>query len=179
MSDDPLAQGVILRADPHACFACGDLNANGLQLKLHVATDSCWTEMEIAERFQGWEGMVHGGVISTLLDEVLSWSCIGEDLWAVTARLSVEYKKPAIVGRRLRAEGRIVERRRRVITTAGRLVDLESGDVLATAEGVHVTVNEEKKAELQARYGNLRERRLEAERELLARAAAPASPAAE
>jgi uncharacterized protein (TIGR00369 family) len=171
MSDDPLSQGVVLRVDPHACFACGDTNPIGLQLALHVATDSCWTELEVAERFQGWEGMVHGGVVSTILDEVLSWSCIGEDLWAVTARLSVEYKKPVMIGRRIRAEGRIVERRRRLITTAGRIVDLESGDVLATAEGVHIVVDAAKKEELQARYGNLRERRLEAEQELLARAA--------
>src|SRR5664280_1686427 len=78
--------GVVIRTEPHACFACGDLNETGLRLLPHLYAGGCWVELAIPERFQGWEGVVHGGIISTILDEVMSWSMVERDRWAVTAR---------------------------------------------------------------------------------------------
>lgn len=166
---DRARDGVLLKAEPHSCFACGDLNEIGLQLQLYLVPGGCWTELSVPERFQGWEGVVHGGIISTILDEVMSWSLIERDLWGVTARMSVEFKKPLIVGQGIRAEAHIVEDRRRIVTAAGRIVDAQTGDELATSEGTFVTVNEAKKLQLQQRYGNLAEARRAAEREAAAR----------
>ena len=157
--------GVVLRTEPHACFACGDLNEVGLHLQLHLFPGGCWTELVVPDRFQGWEGVAHGGIVSTILDEVMTWSLIERDRWGVTARLTVAFKRPLMIGRRIRAEGRVVEDRRRLVTTAGSVVDAETGDELASAEGTFVTVTESKKRQLQARYGNLAEARRAAERE--------------
>ena len=137
---------------PHSCFACGELNAHGLRLRLHVAGDACWTETTLSSDFQGWEGITHGGIVATILDEVMGWALATADSWGYTARMTVEYKKPTQVGRRLRAEGRIVERRRRVINTAGRLLDAETGELLATADAVYVAAPPERLAELKERY---------------------------
>lgn len=162
------AAGVVIKTEPHACFGCGELNQTGLQLQLHLVTGGCWTELVVPERFQGWEGVVHGGVISTILDELMTWSLIERDSWGVTARLAVEFKRPLFVGQRIRGEGRVMEDRRRVVTTAGTIVDVETGLELAAAEATFVTVGEAKKRELQQRYGNLADARRAADREAAA-----------
>jgi uncharacterized protein (TIGR00369 family) len=145
----------ILKSEPHSCFGCGELNRAGLHLELHLEPGGCWTELVIPDRFQGWEGVVHGGILSTILDEVMTWSLIERDSWGVTARLSVDFKQPVFVGRRVRAVGRVVEDRRRIVTTAGTIVDAETGTELAAAQGTFVTVTAARKRELEARYGNL------------------------
>jgi acyl-coenzyme A thioesterase PaaI-like protein len=137
---------------PHACFACGELNTHGLHLVLHVAGDTCWTELTLGPDFQGWEGIAHGGIVATILDEVMGWALAGADAWGFTARLSIEYKRPVPVGARIRGEGRLVERRRRLMTVTGRLVDAGTGEVFATAEGIYVAAPAAQLAELKARY---------------------------
>ena len=73
---------------PHHCFACGTLNTHGLQLDLHIEEGRSWTELRLDERFQGWEAIAHGGIVCTILDEVMAWSLVGADNWGVTARLA-------------------------------------------------------------------------------------------
>src|ERR1035437_994551 len=84
---------VVLKTEPHACFGCGELNEAGLHLQLHLEPGRCWTELVIPDRFEGWEGIVHGGIISTILDEVMSWSLIERDSWGVTARPNIDFKQ--------------------------------------------------------------------------------------
>jgi uncharacterized protein (TIGR00369 family) len=155
---DETVQEAVLRYEdfrirPHGCFACGELNEIGLHLKLHLTTGRCRTELEIPRRFEGWEGIIHGGILCTILDEVMAWALVASDNWGVTARMSVEFKKPVTVGQVIRAEGWITESRRRVQSTAGRIVDAESGAELATAEGTYVAASDTRKRELKELYG--------------------------
>jgi acyl-coenzyme A thioesterase PaaI-like protein len=145
--------GVRFQFAAHNCFACGTLNANGLGLELHVEPGRCWTELELDRRFEGWDGIAHGGITATILDEVMAWSLVGSDNWGVTARLAVEFRRPVPIGSRVRAEGWITTSRRRVVDTAARIVDGASGTELATATGVYVAADATRKRELQDRYG--------------------------
>jgi acyl-coenzyme A thioesterase PaaI-like protein len=153
IAGDVRVRGRRLELVPHNCFACGTLNAQGLQLRLHATGDRCWTELVLSDRFEGWEGIAHGGVLSTILDEVMAWALVDRDNWGVTARLSVEFRRPVPIGRPIRAEGWVVDERRRLVTTSGRLLDAASGEELATATAVYVGAGEARKAELKARYG--------------------------
>ena len=139
--------------DPHNCFACGSLNANGLHLDLHFEADRCWTALAIPERFQGWDDIAHGGIVSTILDEVMAWSLVDRDNWGLTARLNVQFKRPVPLGRPVRAEGWITASRRRLIETAATIVDTATGEVLATARGTYIAAPDDRKQELKARYG--------------------------
>ena len=139
--------------EPHNCFACGSLNASGLHLDLHVDGERCWTTIELAGRFQGWDGIAHGGIVCTLLDEVMAWSVVEHDNWGLTARLSVEFKRPVPLETPIRAEGWVTRTRRRLITTAGRVVDPATDAILATAEATYVAAPEDRKKELKERYG--------------------------
>jgi acyl-coenzyme A thioesterase PaaI-like protein len=138
--------------EPHHCFACGSLSEHGMQLDLHVSGERCWTELELADRFQGWEGIAHGGIVCTILDEVMAWSLAVSDNWGLTARMTVAFKRPVPLGVPIRAEGWMTNRRRRLVETAARLVDGSTGELLATAEAVYVPADEERKHELMARY---------------------------
>jgi uncharacterized protein (TIGR00369 family) len=137
---------------PHNCFACGELNEHGLKLQLHLQERRSWTELVLEERFEGWAGVTHGGIIATILDEVMAWALVAEDNWGVTARMTLDFKRPVAVGTKVRAEGWIVRNRRRLIDTAGQIVDAD-GNLLATGEAVYVAAGEERKRELMERYG--------------------------
>jgi acyl-coenzyme A thioesterase PaaI-like protein len=153
-----LVQPVLLsysdfRLRPHHCFACGELSESGLHLKLNLEPGRCWTELELPRRFEGWEGIIHGGIICTILDEVMAWSLVANDNWGVTARMSVDFRKPVTVGQPIRAEGWITEDRRRIQVTAARLVDAVTGVELAAAQATYVAASESRKRELKELYG--------------------------
>jgi acyl-coenzyme A thioesterase PaaI-like protein len=137
---------------PHNCFACGSLNTHGMHLVHHIEQRRSWVETTVEERFQGWDGIAHGGIVCTLLDEVMAWSLAAEDLWGVTARMAVRFHRPLEVGRPIRADGWIERTRRRLIDTRGVLVDVSSGVQLASAEGTYAAVDEARKGELRKRY---------------------------
>jgi acyl-coenzyme A thioesterase PaaI-like protein len=149
---DDLPADLRFEVEPHRCFACGSLSEHGMQLDLHVSGERCWTELELAERFQGWDGIAHGGIVSTILDEVMAWSLAASESWGFTARMTVDFKRPVPLGVPIRAEGWVTRQRRRLIDTAARLVDARTGELLATAEAVYVAADEERKRELIARY---------------------------
>jgi uncharacterized protein (TIGR00369 family) len=137
---------------PHNCFACGTLNVHGLHLELHAADDRCWVELTLPERFEGWEGIAHGGIVATLLDEVMAWALIDHDLWGVTARMSIDFKRPVPIGRLIRAEGWVVSVRRRLVEAEGVVVDGRDGTALAHGTATYLGAPEARKDELKARY---------------------------
>ena len=139
--------------EPHHCFACGDLNEHGLHLELHTDPSGSWVELSLEPHFQGWESVAHGGIVCTILDEVMAWSVIGRGTWGVTARLNVAFRRPIPTGRAIRAEGWVVDMHRRASRTAGRVIDPATGEVLATAEGTFMALPEDQLDRLKARYG--------------------------
>ena len=116
---------------------------------LHVEPRRCWTELTLERRFEGWDGIAHGGILCTILDEVMAWALVGEDNWGLTARMNVEFKKPVRDRPADPREGWITNRaagssrRPPGSSTRGR-------DVLATATGVYVAADEARKRELRA-----------------------------
>jgi acyl-coenzyme A thioesterase PaaI-like protein len=137
---------------PHHCFACGTLNASGMGLTLHVEPRRAWTDVTLEQRFQGWDDIAHGGILCAVLDEVMAWSLVAEDNWGLTARMAVEFRKPVEIGRPIRAEGWITRSRRRIVDTAAHIVDVQTGQELATATGVYVAADEARKQQLRERY---------------------------
>jgi len=138
---------------PHNCFACGTLNAGGLGLDLHVEQGRSWVDLSLDSRFEGWEGVIHGGILCTILDEVMAWALVGEDNWGVTARMGVHFRRPVTVGLPIHAEGWITRSRRRIADTAGQILDASTGARLATATGVYLAANDDRKQDLRERYG--------------------------
>ncbi len=136
----------------HNCFACGSLNEHGLGMTIHIDRGRAWSELTLEQRFEGWAGVIHGGILATLLDEVMGWTMAADDDWGVTARLAVTYRRPVEPGTLVRVEGWVTRSRRRLVETAGRVVD-GNGAECATATATYATVDETRKRELRERYG--------------------------
>jgi acyl-coenzyme A thioesterase PaaI-like protein len=152
LAQSGITGGIPFEFADHNCFACGTLNKNGLGLVLHLEPKRSWTELELDRRFEGWEGIAHGGITTTILDEVMAWSLVESDNWGVTARLAVVFRRPVPIRTPIRAEGWITNARRRVMDTEARVVDVASGEELATATGVYVAADAERKREIIERY---------------------------
>jgi uncharacterized protein (TIGR00369 family) len=136
----------------HRCFACGDLNVRGIRMPLHMEPDRAWSDLTLDPTFQGWEGIAHGGIVATLLDEAMAWATASREMFGFTARMTIEYRRPVPVGVPIRVEGRIVDAKRRIIRTEGSIVDRATDIVLAHADGVYVAAPEERAREMRARY---------------------------
>ena len=139
--------------DDHNCFGCGADNPWGLHLVFFAEPDgsvfSHWTPQV---NHQGYDGMVHGGIISTVFDEVMAWAVTNAGIWAVTGRLSTTYRKPVEVGvpTIARAElGAITTRTAEVSATITRESD---GLLLAEATGLFIRVSQEQADAWKAKY---------------------------
>jgi uncharacterized protein (TIGR00369 family) len=104
------------------------------------------------KNYVGWEEKVHGGLLATLLDEVMAWAPSSFDSWAVTAEISVRYRSPANPGEALTARGWVTERRRRIYSVSGE-VRGEDGRLIAEGHGRFLGASPSVKAELKERYG--------------------------
>ncbi len=72
-------------------------------------------ELELEERFQSWQGLVHGGVIALMLDEAVGWAGWQAGFPGLTGRLEVRYRQPLRPGERVRVVGRVERVRRSLV----------------------------------------------------------------
>lgn len=114
------------------CFACGPDNPIGLKMKFSEEGDKYVARFTAGPELQGYDGIVHGGIVSTLLDEIMARYPYAKGENTVTARLEIRYRQPTPVGKELTVTGWIVSKRGRIYETAG-TVALADGTV--TAEG--------------------------------------------
>jgi uncharacterized protein (TIGR00369 family) len=136
----------------HHCFACGAGNPIGMRLRIEIGEGVARTSWVAGEDYVGWSDKLHGGIIATMLDEVMAWAPSSYDSWAVTAEMTVRYRSPAAPGEELRAIGRVTSRRRRIYEVAGEVRTAE-GRLVAEGTGRYLGATPTQKAELKDRYG--------------------------
>jgi len=117
------------------CFACGSENPIGLHLAFHFDGDDYVTSFGVGPEHQGWAGMIHGGLLATALDEVMTRLLWAKGLNAVTGRLEVRYRRPVPVGAVLEVRGRIVRQRPPAIETAA-VATVADGALVAEARAL-------------------------------------------
>ena len=122
------------------CFVCGKRNGDGLQLDFElVGEGGIRTEFTALKRYQGWKDIVHGGIIATILDEVMVNAAYLRKIVAVSAKLEIKLRKPAAVGERLIFHGRIVRQGAKTLNVKA-WAEQENGDVVAEATGLLMKV---------------------------------------
>lgn len=123
------------------CFVCGDQNPDGLQIKFHAVDDEAVAECVAEPKYQGYRGVYHGGLVATLLDEIMAKAVLAEMRFGMTAEMSTRYKKAIPIGQTLRLTARVTRRRGRLIETAGEIKSVD-GILYATATGKYLEVPE-------------------------------------
>jgi acyl-coenzyme A thioesterase PaaI-like protein len=125
------------------CFVCGVENPYGLKLKFYATAEGEVTSWyTVAELYQGYPGVVHGGIVAAMLDEVTGRVLMGsgeKPRFMFTARLEIRYRKNVPVGVPLRLVGRVIKNKIHSALATGAIYDPEDA-LLAEAEIVLVNV---------------------------------------
>jgi uncharacterized protein (TIGR00369 family) len=136
----------------HWCFACGRLNEAGMHLDFDVSRDRAETRFTPQRRHEGYDGTVHGGIVTALLDETMGWAIFHQGIWGVTARINVTFRQPVRVGEELHIVGEVARKRSRAIETHGTVSRATDGSVLAEADATFLVMPEDRRRELEQRY---------------------------
>ena len=133
--------------DDQMCYVCGSKNAHGFKLSFeHPSPGLLRSTVVFQKQHQGYRDIVHGGLMATLLDEMIVNLAWKEGLPSVTAEITVRLKKPAKVGETVHLEGRLDERAggRTGRTLKGRAeARTAAGELLATAEATCIRIKKE------------------------------------
>lgn len=115
------------------CFGCGLTNPAGLRLQVVREDGIARAHFVPGEWQEGWEGVVHGGILAAALDEVMAYTLFFDRVKCVTARLELRYRVPVKQGDHLVIEARVVGGNRRIADVEGTV--RRGGKVVAEASG--------------------------------------------
>ncbi|MCJ7458520.1 MAG: PaaI family thioesterase [candidate division Zixibacteria bacterium] len=124
------------------CFVCGNLNDYGLKVDFFYDKGIARAEYVAGEKFQGYKDILHGGIISALLDEVMIKAVIARGILVVTAEIQVKFIKPVKIGEKLFLEGKITGEQKKIFTAEG-TVSNSKGEIVAAGKGRFFKVTEE------------------------------------
>ncbi len=125
------------------CFGCSENNSMGLQMKFWWNDRIVRSKLIIPDHLCGWNKLIHGGVVSTILDEVMSWATIySRKQMVMTKTMTIDFIKPIQIGDEITAEGQIKEvTNRHEVIAEGRIFDHEN-QLCAQSTGNFVTFSQ-------------------------------------
>lgn len=123
-----------LRSDANRCFVCGKSNPIGLKLEFRLEGDVCRAEYTPAPAHCGYDGVTHGGIIFSALDDVMANWIFLKGIRAYTAKCDIRYKAELPTGTPVALEGRCVRERGRLVVMNGTMSRQDNGQVVAECE---------------------------------------------
>jgi uncharacterized protein (TIGR00369 family) len=131
-----------------SCFVCGGANPRGLGVRFEVEGETVLTRFIPHQDHCGYNDRVHGGVMASLLDEVMGWApSVIKRRFCVAAEIIIRYLKPLPIGHPVTVRGAMTLDRGRVCETEGEIVD-DSGTVYARGAGKYRPLTEEQTQEV-------------------------------
>lgn len=115
------------------CFACGARNIYGLRMRVGYEEGAAVCRLTLGRQYQGWDHIAHGGVVSTVLDEIMAYAVINYVGQGLTTRMEITYRKAVPLGVPLKAVGRVTGQRSRMASAEGRIYLAEDDTLLAEA----------------------------------------------
>jgi len=127
------------------CFACGEDNPIGLKLKPVYDGEKVWAEFTAGKFYQGWNKVVHGGILYTLLDEITAYAilCYGID-FGVTAKSEVRFKHLAPINEPIQISAWVTRLTKRLVETTGVLA-LKDNTIIAEGNSLFYVWRQSKK----------------------------------
>lgn len=130
------------------CFICGLENPVGLHLHIYETEPGVVETQYIApDHFQGYPGVLHGGIVAALIDEISGRAHMGSDpnnpRFMFTGKLEVKYRKNVPIGKLLKIVGKVGKTKGKVAEAWAGIYDAETNELLAEGTGMHVDVPQE------------------------------------
>lgn len=126
------------------CFGCGQNNPIGLKLSFQWDGKTVKAEFIPTELYQGWPGQVHGGILTCILDEAMSWAVLSEGMNCITAKIEVKLKRLASIDEPLIVTGSITKKTRKLVKTKA-AISLKDGTLIAEGTATHFVVHPDNK----------------------------------
>ncbi len=120
-----------LEDDQH-CFVCGDKNPVGLHVHFSLQDGKVKAEFIPQKIYQGYKDIIHGGIISTLLDEAMVKAALMHGMPAVTAEITLRFRNPLFAGEKVRVEAYLEKINKKVLTAKA---VMKKTDETVVAEG--------------------------------------------
>jgi acyl-coenzyme A thioesterase PaaI-like protein len=135
----------IQKPQGHHCFACGTANPIGLNLRFYRLGDAVCSDITLGKNHEGWENVAHGGIVSTLLDEVMSWAIMYfKKIFLVTRKMEVKYIRPVLIGTPLIVKGEVIDDSEPPKIRARADIRNDEGNLLVRSIGEFVELPREK-----------------------------------
>jgi len=123
-------------SDVHNCFACSASNASGLKMKFFTDEKTVFSWLTVPEHLCGYNKVVHGGIVSTVLDEIMGWAALYLlEKITLTKTMTVAFDKAVYVGEPLMAEAKVIGRSGKREALLEAYIENEKGEICATSEG--------------------------------------------
>jgi len=126
------------------CFGCGQKNPIGLKLNFSWDGKVARTEFTPNKLHQGWAGVVHGGIIACLLDEVMSYAARFAGVDSLTARMQTRFRRPLQIDEPLTITAYLTKKTRKVVEAKGE-ISLKDGTVVADSTATMFVLGQRKK----------------------------------
>ena len=123
-----------IRSDANQCFVCGPSNSIGLKLTFKMDGEICKSKFCPGVMHCGYDGVTHGGIIFSVLDDVMANWIHLKGIRAYTAKCDIRYKDSLPIGTDVAVEGHCLKQRNRLIVMAGRMIRADSGDLVAETQ---------------------------------------------
>ncbi len=123
------------------CFACGRNNPIGLKLSFKPDGNTARAEFTAGRQYQGWVGILHGGIIACILDEAMSYAARFQGYSCITAKMDITFKRPVPVEEPLVITGSIVNSSRKLLRARAQLT-LPDGTVAAESTATQLIIEE-------------------------------------
>jgi len=134
MSKTPSNQPSTPPSNASQCFVCGPDNPVGLRLTFTLDGDVCRAQFTPTENHCGFDGITHGGIIFSALDDVMANWIVLQGMQAFTAKVDLRYKDSLPTGTAVILEGRCLKARGRLMQMQGRMLRADNGQVVAECE---------------------------------------------
>lgn len=125
------------------CFACGTENPIGLNLHFRKDGDYVCADVILGGNYEGWENMAHGGIVSTLLDEVMSWTVIYfKKVFFVTRNIEVKFRRPVPLNQSITVRGKIVRHDNNRMISAESMIQDKDDNILARGKATFAVLHD-------------------------------------
>ena len=122
------------------CFVCGRENPIGLHMHFFTDTDGCvYADYIPRAEHQSYPGVMHGGLITAMLDELIGRTAIASNLWCMTVKLEIRFRKPVPIGESLKLKGEITKNDGRLLQGRGE-IRLPDGALAVEAVGTFLKI---------------------------------------
>jgi len=125
------------------CFVCGKDNPKGMHLSFQKEDGKVYASFSLPAYYQGYENVIHGGIIALILDEAMAYLQTYEERF-LTGKLTVKYHAPLLAGEEIEVFAEIKENRKRFKITKAEIIRKSDKKKIAEAEALMFVVKEKK-----------------------------------